>query len=122
MRLVGVAWGEGHIGEAAAVTAGGESGGPCSLRMLVWAVSQIMFFGVLTGIALKKKKRWQRDLPKVSDWQLVGQDAAQVCRCQARPVHQAPTQQDFADPSLEAALGLCRRERGSGVTLSQGPC
>lgn len=57
MRLVGVAWGEGHIGEAAAVTAGGESGGPCSLRMLVWAVSQIMFFGVLTGIALKKKKK-----------------------------------------------------------------
>lgn len=67
---------------------------PLLLGMLVWlpwAVSQIVFFEMLTGIALKKKKGRQRDLPTVSDWQLVGQGAAQICGRPARPAHQAPT-------------------------------
>lgn len=62
----------------------------------------------------KKKKRRQRELCNVSDWQLVGQDAAQVCGCQARHVHQALTL---------GQLWVWAGGRGAPVViLSQRPC
>ena len=84
------------------------------LVWLLWVASQIVFFGMLTGIAKKKKKRQQRELCNVSDWQLVGQDAAQVCGCQARHVHQALTL---------GQLWVWAGGRGAPVViLSQRPC
>lgn len=78
---------------------------------LLWAASQIVFFGMLTGI---EKKKDGKESCAISRTELVGQDAAQACGCQARPVHQALTL---------GQLWVWVGGRGALVViLSQRPC
>ena len=71
---------------------------------LLWAASQIVFFGMLTGIG-KKKKTAKRVV------QYLGLTAGGPGCC---PSLRMPTQAYAPGPHPRAALGLGKRQRGSG--------
>ena len=73
---------------------------------LLWAASQIVFFGMLAGIAKKKKKKTAKRVVQCLRLAAGGPGC--------RPSLRMPSQACTPGPHSWAALGLGRRQRGSG--------
>lgn len=83
----------------------GLGGGRLQQSRLLWAASQTVFFGMLTGIAKKKKKIAKRVV------QCLGLAAGGPGCC---PSLRMPSQACTPGPHPQVALGLGRGQRGSG--------